>query len=216
MATVGDILTTPETGWQRIDDTNAKFVYGGAWNNNNPANVTGTYKGTVHSTTKKDASISFKFYGQNLRIIGAYNYADSTNIVVNIDGASYNYSDYATSVSYQVLVFEKTGLALGLHSVTITNMEDGEYLTFDAIDIDETGDILPYDITDDKKLLRVTLIDSSDHDYRLSSDEISAFVKWYNGHAITDTNAYGLGKKIGTQASTEYVAFEKIISFEVI
>jgi len=66
------------------------------------------------------------------------------------------------------------------------------------------------------KLLRVTLIDSSDHDYQLSADEIAAFVKWYNGHASTDTHAYGLSKKIGTQASTEYVAFEKIISFEVI
>ncbi|WP_019555183.1 LamG domain-containing protein [Propionispira raffinosivorans] len=70
--------------------------------------------------------------------------------------------------------------------------------------------------TKTNNLLRITLNDSSDHDYQLSAEEIAAFVKWYNRHASTDTNAYGLSKKIGTQVSTEYVAFEKIISFEVI
>ena len=65
-------------------------------------------------------------------------------------------------------------------------------------------------------LLRITLADSSDHDYQLTANEIAAFVKWYNGYAGTDTHAYGLSKKVGTQKSTEYVAFEKIISFEVI
>lgn len=46
------------------------------------------------------------------------------------------------------------------------------------------------------KLLRVTLNDSSDHDYQLSSDEIAAFVKWYNGHASTDHMLMELAKRL--------------------
>jgi hypothetical protein len=216
MATIGDVLEKPEIGWKRIDDTNEKLIYGGDWNNNNPSDANAAYNGTLHSTTKKDANISFKFYGKKLRIIGVKNYADATSIKVNIDGTVYTYSDYAASISHQVLVFEKTELVAAIHTVVITNTEDGKYLTFDAVDIDEDGEVLPYAITSDDKILRVTLIDSSDHEYQLAGTEIDAFVEWYNNHVSTDTNAYGLAKKIGNQSSTEYVAFEKIISFEVI
>lgn len=144
MATVGQVLTAPETGWQRIDDTNDNLYYSGTWNNNNPSDATETYNGTIHSSTKINARVSFRFYGQKLRIIGVYNYADSTNIQVTIDGNNYSYSDYAASRIHQVLVFEKNDLALGKHYVTITNLQDGKYFTFDAIDIDDTGYIISF------------------------------------------------------------------------
>ncbi|MBU2702277.1 hypothetical protein Ga0466249_003404 [Sporomusaceae bacterium BoRhaA] len=69
--------------------------------------------------------------------------------------------------------------------------------------------------TTETQLLRVTVSDSSDHDYQLSSTEIDSFVNWFMKHASTDTAGYMLNKKVGTQESKEYLAFEKIISFEV-
>ncbi|MBU2700586.1 hypothetical protein Ga0466249_001678 [Sporomusaceae bacterium BoRhaA] len=66
-----------------------------------------------------------------------------------------------------------------------------------------------------KALLVVTVIDSSDHDYQLSPTEIDSFVNWFMNHASTDTAGYMLNKKVGTQESKEYLAFEKIISFEI-
>lgn len=67
-----------------------------------------------------------------------------------------------------------------------------------------------------KSLLRVTMIDSSERDYQLTIAEIDGFVNWYNRTVNTGTTGYMLAKKIGTQNSKEYLAFDKIISFEVI
>lgn len=61
-------------------------------------------------------------------------------------------------------------------------------------------------------LLRVTMIDSSEREYRLPMSEIDGFVNWINHHANSDTLSYPLSK-IG---SKEHLLFDKIISFEVI
>lgn len=60
-------------------------------------------------------------------------------------------------------------------------------------------------------LLRVTMIDSSEWEYRLPMSDIDSFVNWINHHVNTDTLSYGLSK-IG---SKEHLLFDKIISFEV-
>lgn len=65
-------------------------------------------------------------------------------------------------------------------------------------------------------LLRVTVIDSSERDYQLSTEDIDAFVNWFMNHTSADTTGHMLIKKVGTQSSKEYLAFDKIISFEVI
>ncbi|SEJ34776.1 hypothetical protein SAMN05660742_10655 [Propionispira arboris] len=209
MATVGDILTAPEAGWKRYKCSDSRFTYtDGTWILDSNYDIIWAI----------DGKIKFKFVGTKLRILIQGHPNHSGSVDVYIDGTkTVNFSEKTSSdrTSY-ILACDIQNLSNKEHYVVIEDMDSTANYTFQAIDIDETGDILPHDITDDKKLLRVTLIDSSDHDYQLSSDEISAFVKWYNGHANTDTHAYGLGKKIGTQASTEYVAFEKIISFEVI
>ncbi|MBU2703372.1 hypothetical protein Ga0466249_004517 [Sporomusaceae bacterium BoRhaA] len=69
--------------------------------------------------------------------------------------------------------------------------------------------------SDGNVLLQVTMIDSSDREFQLSATEIDGFVNWYNHHASTDTGSYALNKNIGIQGSKEYLAFDKIISFEV-
>lgn len=67
----------------------------------------------------------------------------------------------------------------------------------------------------ESSLLRVTVIDSSERDYQLSATEVDGFVNWFMNHISTDTAGYMLTKKIGSQSSKEYVAFDKIISFEI-
>ncbi|MBP2632061.1 MAG: hypothetical protein H6Q70_2689 [Firmicutes bacterium] len=298
MATVGEQLTAPETGWQRIDDASEFLYYTGTWNNNNPSNISAMYDKTVHSSTKKDAKVFFRFYGQKLRIINVRNYADSTNIQVTIDGSSYSYSNYASSRIHQALVFEKSDLELSNHYITITNLQEGKYFTFDAIDIDDTGYMISLDPTNlaavagnsqvtlswtavdgatgynvkrsitaggpyttiasnvsgttyvdtsvtngttyyyvvtavnadgESKnsneasatpvasvnvLLRVTMIDSSEREYRLSATESDGFVTWFNNHVSTDTTSYAINDSV--DRSKEYLSFEKIISFKVI
>lgn len=61
-------------------------------------------------------------------------------------------------------------------------------------------------------LLQVTMSDSSEHEYKLSTAEIDGFVNWFNHYISTDTKSYMLNKTAGK----EYLAFDKIISFEVI
>ena len=41
-------------------------------------------------------------------------------------------------------------------------------------------------------LLRVTMIDSSEREYRLSTAEIDGFINWYNSHKSTDTTSYAI------------------------
>jgi hypothetical protein len=65
-------------------------------------------------------------------------------------------------------------------------------------------------------LLRITMNDSSEREYQLSTTEIDGFINWVKGHVSTDPNCYMLNKIEVLQNSKEYLMFEKIISFEVI
>jgi hypothetical protein len=61
-------------------------------------------------------------------------------------------------------------------------------------------------------LLQVTMNNSNEREYQLSIDEIDGFVNWFNHYTSNDTKSYMLNKTVGK----EYLAFDKIISFEVI
>lgn len=62
-------------------------------------------------------------------------------------------------------------------------------------------------------LLRVTMSDSSEREYKLPMAEFTGFVNWYDHEVVTGTTVYVLNKMTG---SKEYLAFDKIISFEVV
>lgn len=66
----------------------------------------------------------------------------------------------------------------------------------------------------DNALLRVTMNDSSEREYRLSSAEFDGFVNWYTRTIGTGISCYALNDIIDN--SKEYLSFEKIISFKVI
>ncbi|MBP2633089.1 MAG: hypothetical protein H6Q70_3717 [Firmicutes bacterium] len=144
MATVGEQLTAPETGWKRYDDTNSNISYlGTGWD------VDSTYSpyngGRSRNTAiTSDRSIRFNFTGSNLRIIGILSSNWSNNLQISVDGITESFSQYnnATATS-QVLNYEKLNLSNGEHSVIITNTAS-VYWGLDAIDIDETGELKPY------------------------------------------------------------------------
>jgi hypothetical protein len=63
-------------------------------------------------------------------------------------------------------------------------------------------------------LLRITMNDSSEREYRLSIAEIENFIKWYDRTVGTGNTCYAFDDIV--DLSKEYLSFEKIISFKVV
>lgn len=140
MAVVGDVLTSPESGWSRFDGANSKVAFSGSgWAAGSHASY---YNSTYNQNTSNSAigatTATFKFYGTKVRLIGFY-HTTGCNVQVTIDGeVDTSYSTQNASVQYQTLLYEKTGLTEGEHTISITNTSVG-YYDLDAIDIDTTG-----------------------------------------------------------------------------
>lgn len=212
MATVGQALTAPETGWKRFVNTNSKFKYNGTWNNNQSNSMYSD--GYLHSTNILNDSISFRFYGSKLRIIcplgDEKSVLSGTDIQVEIDGDSSTFNIDSNSLIPIGLAFEKNGLTLGVHTVKITNMVSGKWLSFDAVDIDDFG----YLVDESEDLLKITMNDSSEREYKVTSSEVDKFIQWINGTGRTGDNCYKFDDTV--DGSKEYLIFEKIISFKVL
>ena len=147
-ATMGSALSAPESGWQRYDDTNEYFYYQGTWDlfhNGSHA----YYNGGMSYTKSYGDTVKFKFRGSKLRITQQLLYVRSEKIQVKIDDIVVGtYSLYHPTLSTdQCLVFEKNDLAEGVHYVELINLDAGKekQFCFDAIDINSTGELLPYD-----------------------------------------------------------------------
>ncbi len=151
-ATIGSILTVPESGWQRYDDQNEYFYYQGTWNKiHNGSHA--YYKGGMLYSRNSGEAVKFKFKGSKLRITHQLLYNRSAKIQVKIDDIIVGtYSMYHPTLSTdQCLVFDKNDLKDGIHYVELTNLDPDldsgieKLFCFDAIDIDSTGELLPYD-----------------------------------------------------------------------
>lgn len=142
MATVGDQLLNPESGWQRIDDANKNIKYNGNW-----ISATGdpnTYAGTAHYFTlggTTENSIEFYFYGTKLRIIDMYWSNRVNNVTVELDGVISSYNPNNSTNKYRVIVFERLNLQYGFHKVKLTTTSTSNNFSLDAIDIDSNGEI---------------------------------------------------------------------------
>lgn len=139
-AKIGDVLTEPEPGWKRFDDSHNSITYEGVWGTDKGIK---NYNSTLHykekGTNTEPASIKFNFYGSKLRIIGLSYYYYDTDAKIIIDGneETINFNLSGTNGIYQCLLYEKEGLSLGQHTVQI----QGGYMTLDAIDIDAGGSL---------------------------------------------------------------------------
>ncbi|WDI05109.1 hypothetical protein PUW25_26425 (plasmid) [Paenibacillus urinalis] len=140
MATIGQTLTAPETGWKRIDNTDSKFVLSGSWGsstNEGHYGGSGLYNGSANANAK----VSFRFYGTKIRWIGYNSNTEDyhESVKITIDGISETFSSVGGSTLFQALQYEKNGLPLGFHTVEVSADSIAKYFYFDAIDIDEGG-----------------------------------------------------------------------------
>lgn len=136
MATIGQALTAPEAGWARYDDTNAAITYTGT--TSKETNVGNYNASSQYFTTITGTAIQFNFRGTKIRIIAPLSQWNS-NVTIDIDGVKETYSQQGT-LTYQVLLYEKTGLTNTPHTVKIT-AGTATYANWglDAVDIDATG-----------------------------------------------------------------------------
>ncbi|MGR0329606.1 hypothetical protein ACUU9X_16455 [Bacillus cereus] len=135
---VGDVLKEPEPGWKRFDDTDINFQYSGAWSTNNRPDY---YDGSIHYCpgNKDLATLQFQFYGKALRIIGLFSpsYDIGQISIDNLPTENINYKN--TTVHYQALLYEKSDLTEGVHTVSLSGLN----INFDAIDI-LAGELIPF------------------------------------------------------------------------
>ncbi|WP_432408303.1 fibronectin type III domain-containing protein [Wukongibacter sp. M2B1] len=150
-AEVGDQLLEPEDGWERYDIApsenfiiSEKISFKGNYTNYPSWNQ------TIIWTTYSDETLKFKFQGTKIRVIGFPGSARADDITISIDGVIES-MPYHKASGYQPmdLIYEKTGLENKVHEVIITsgtNASGSDYdLVLDAIDIDEDGELKPYD-----------------------------------------------------------------------
>ena len=309
MATVGQQLTAPEAGWKRYDDVDENITYTSGWTS---VNVVNANKGSYHqiSNAKKTEYASFNFYGAQIRLISTIASWYSNNAYISIDGIEYSLPVIGSSTIYQALVFSLVDLELKEHYVQIFMKYNGSAngLCVDAIDIDENGELKPYNptpisapanltaipgdaqvtlnwdavigatnynvkrstiaggpyetiattvtgtsyvdtnvtngttyyyvvtavnadgesansneasatpqaapIEEGNVLLRITMNDSSEREYKVTQTVADDFITWCNRTIGTGNACYVFDKS--TQSSKEYLFYEKIISFEVI
>ncbi|MDM5277176.1 fibronectin type III domain-containing protein [Paenibacillus silvae] len=156
-ATLKQPLLEPEAGWTRFDDTDPAIKFlGTGWT---PWKATASgdkgihYNDTFHvQLDNKDVSgtVKFNFTGTGVRIIGYANgasgYSFSSDILISVDGVEEHFPMNYTAKQARTLVFEKSGLEEGLHTVelkTITPVTRG--MNVDAIDI-QGGELQDIDV----------------------------------------------------------------------
>lgn len=141
MTIVGDQLTSPETGWKRYDQTTPILKYPNSYNLHSRS---GLYNGSQYQSTYAGYYYyGFDFIGTKVRIIESYGPNRCRDVKVEIDGTIETYNNYAQSDKFQYIVYEKIGLENKRHTVRIyKDVDDGTYLSSDAIDIDTEGRLL--------------------------------------------------------------------------
>lgn len=65
-----------------------------------------------------------------------------------------------------------------------------------------------------ENLLKITMNDSSEREYKANSSDVDKFMQWINGNGRTGDNCYKFDDVV--DGSKEYLIFEKIISFKVL
>jgi hypothetical protein len=150
-ATIGQPLTSPEAGWRRYDDTDSRIQYiGSTWSF---STTTTHYNSTCHIQASNPVPITskveFKFYGTKVRIISPRNLDFTAGLAIFVDGVQRQVTSVNNSeLIFQILNFEIAGLSMGVHTVSIHTLTDERRWNLDAIDVDETGYLVDFNIPD--------------------------------------------------------------------
>ena len=187
-ATIRQPLTSPEAGWRRIDTNDSRIKYVGTWtmyNQSGTYNNTNAYIPQGTSVANINSSyIELKFYGSKIRFIQELHAEHTTDVRYLIDGVEAG-SGNAYNATYvtQALVFEKTGLNLGMHTVKIYS-GNGVRFDFDAIDIDEDGILIDF-----KQPINLTAI-AGNKNVDLSWDSVEGATSYIVKRALTASGPY--------------------------
>ncbi|CAH2712909.1 hypothetical protein BACCIP111895_00042 [Neobacillus rhizosphaerae] len=144
-ATIGQKLSEPEAGWKRYDDSNPLITYRGiGWVHS--TGQSGYYNGTrSYGNLNKYNRAFLNFKGTKIRLILDLMPVASSDCSISIDGGPEEpFSSYSETNKPMTLAYEKTDLPDTEHTVVITGGTTNNYnIMLDAIDIDETGELLP-------------------------------------------------------------------------
>ncbi|NFH40645.1 cell adhesion protein [Clostridium sporogenes] len=140
MATIGQQLLKPESGWKRYDDTDSNISY-----INNQHGNGSDYWNSSYMMINKGGYARFNFTGNKLRII-SYCSASQSVLKLYIDGKDMgNFDAYINSSNIvKVLVFDIQTLSNKEHYMELKYEGSRNMITLDAIDIDENGELRPY------------------------------------------------------------------------
>lgn len=142
MATIGQQLLSPEAGWKRIDDRDSNISY----TNGTPlTSSNGYWNDTVYKIVS-GGSAKFNFTGDKLRII-VYNSATQSIFKLYIDGKYIGeYNANRSPIGTQMLAFDIQNLSNTEHYVSLEygGTSTNSMIQLDAIDIDENGELKPY------------------------------------------------------------------------
>ncbi|QYM64291.1 hypothetical protein [Microbacterium sp. Se5.02b] len=108
----------PKVSWKKVDDAYSGLTYGGAWISNPVAS--GHLNGTLHYTSNANAYAELAFTGTAVRWTGSKN-VNHGKADVYIDGvlAQAGIDTYAATDTKQRVLFEKTGLSNGPHTLKV-------------------------------------------------------------------------------------------------
>jgi uncharacterized protein YjdB len=148
-AKIMDSLPNPEIGWKRYNDSNSNITYSSLFTvyNNDTRGYLNDFHYKSGSSTADIGKIQFNFTGTKLRIIALTSNVSAYDNMANItiDGNTQTFSELSTvTTGKYTLVFENIALSNTEHSVVISSSAVAKSLTLDAIDIDENGDLKPY------------------------------------------------------------------------
>jgi hypothetical protein len=156
-----------------------------------PTNLT-TSAGDSQVTLSWDAVTGVTGYNVKRSITAGGPY---TTIATNVTGTSYVDNTVANGTTYYYVV---------------TAVDSSGTESANSNEASATPVAAP--VESGHALLQVTMNNSNEREYKLSIAEIEGFINWFNHYTSTDTKSYMLNKIAGK----EYLAFDKIISFEVI
>ncbi|NFM30659.1 Ig domain-containing protein [Clostridium botulinum] len=175
---VGDKINEPEKGWKRYDDTNKNISYIGSGWGDSSFFTEGRFGKTTKYVIDPNANnkIQFSFIGSKIRTYGCgYDSMQSHNIII-IDGIKYDMGNWSQIANNVVgCSFEKTNLEFKKHNVEI-EYGGSARIYLDAIDIDENGELKPYEEKQEIKAESISLDKISMDLLEGSSDKLNAKV----------------------------------------